>query len=310
MNGKVVLITGGSGFIGANLARRLMGTDTEVHVLVRAASNLWRLPKEATIHAADITDRAAIETLVANVRPNLIFHTAMPHGHPTDPDSRLAALHTSVMGTALLLEQALSNHVEKFVHLGSSLEYGPRNSPLLESDDLRPATLRGIAKASASLWCREFARTTGLPLVQLRPFSVYGPWEASTRFIPTILKSALSGAPMPLKRDSQHDFVFVHDVVDACLLAASKEAPPGAAINIGSGRQYSNEAVLAAAEHVTGRRISCAVGAHPGNPPDTECWVADIRSARELLGWQPTHSLEQGLAVTFEWLQAHSHLYA
>jgi nucleoside-diphosphate-sugar epimerase len=310
MNGKVVLITGGSGFIGANLVRRLMSMSAEVHVLVRDGSNLWRVPKDVRIHRGDITESVAIATVFASIRPNVIFHTAMPHGHPIDSDSRIEALQTSVMGTALLLENALANRVEKFIHIGSSLEYGPRKHPLRESDDLRPSTFRGITKASASLWCGGFAQATGLPVVELRPFSVYGPWEARSRFIPTVLRSALSGATMPLKRDSQHDFVFVDDVVEACVSAASRHVPPGTAINIGSGQQYSNEAVVAVAERVTGKRIACAVDAHPGNPPDTDCWIADIRKARELLDWQPRHSLEQGLAATFEWLQAHLHLYA
>ena len=108
---------------------------------------------------------------------------------------------------------------------------------------------------------------------------------------------------MPLVRGPRHDFIFVEDVVDACLCAARLATPPGAVFNIGSGVSTTNEAVVETARRVTGRPIPIAEAPYPSSPADRSFWCADISAAREQLGWSPRHSLEEGLAATYEWMQ-------
>ena len=108
---------------------------------------------------------------------------------------------------------------------------------------------------------------------------------------------------MPLVRGPRHDFIFVEDVVDACLCAARVATAPGAVFNIGSGFPRPTKRWSETARQVTGRPIPIAEAPYPSSPADRAFWCADISAAREHLGWTPRRSLAEGLAATYEWMQ-------
>jgi nucleoside-diphosphate-sugar epimerase len=219
-------------------------------------------------------------------------------------------LQTGVLGTANLLEAVSTIPLERLVHLGSSLEYGPRDRPLLESDRLEPRTFRGAAKAAATLLCQQFARSDHCSVVVLRAFSVYGPWEAGTRLVPTAILAALRHHDMNLTGPGhRRDLVFVQDVVEACLLAVQAEPIAGEIINVGSGRQWANEEIVAQVQAISGQRIRVQAGNYPPSPSDTGYCVADIEKAKRLLGWKPRHTLQSGLEETVTWFRRHLDLY-
>lgn len=212
-------------------------------------------------------------------------------------------MEVGLVGTALLLDLAHELAVERFVHLGSSLEYGPRDRPLREDDPLRPVTFRGTVKAAASRLCLQRARSGSVPAVVVRPFSVYGPWEREGRLVPTVLRAALLGQPLRLTvADPVRDFVFVGDVVQAVVAALQAgDEVSGEAVNLGTGVETSNRQVVALVERVTGCRIERASEPHPARPSDAQRWAADSSLARELLGWRATTGLPAGLAATAGW---------
>jgi nucleoside-diphosphate-sugar epimerase len=251
----------------------------------------------------DLRDGPAVRESLRAARPEVVFHCAMTAGHPKDAAARAESLGTSVVGTAHVAEAAAEVGVRRFVHLGSFLVYRRAERALVESDPIEPGTFRGVAKAAAALWLQQFARETHFPAVELRIFSVYGPGEPRTRFIPTLLDAALTSKTLPLRCGPRHDFVFVDDVVEACLLAASADVSPGDVFNVGSGSLHANEEVVDVARRATGRAIHVDEGAYPPSPADATHWQADIRAARERLGWAPAHSLAEGLAVTYEWMR-------
>jgi len=286
---KRVLVTGGSGFVGGRLVRRLIADGMDPVVLRHTD--------------ADLRDPSAVFDAVRRARPEIIFHCAVSRGHPKNAAERLASLASSVMGTAHLAEAAAEAGVERFIHLGSSLVYGEEERAFRESDCMHPATSRGAAKACAALWLQQYAKSSGFPAVELRVFSVYGIGEGPHRFIPTLLRAALSGHPMPLIAAPPRDFIYIDDVVDACLAAARTSVPPGSVFNVGSGVCHTNDQVVAIARQVTGRPIPLADVPYPGSPSDRTHWLADINAARRDLGWSPRRSLPEGLAATWEWLQ-------
>jgi nucleoside-diphosphate-sugar epimerase len=155
----------------------------------------------------------------------------------------------------------------------------------------------------AALWLRQYAESTGFPAVELRLFSVYGPGEGPHRFIPTLLRAAITGERMPLVAGPKHDFIYVEDVLDACLCATRVATAPGAVFNIGSGVSRANQEVVEMARQVTGRPIPIAEAPHSGSPSDRAFWCADISAARERLAWAPRHSLPEGLAATYHWMR-------
>jgi nucleoside-diphosphate-sugar epimerase len=302
-----VLVTGAAGFVGANLVRRLLALGAEVHAVVRPAAPAPRLAGLAAglvVHAADVRDAAALAATVAAARPTAIAHLAAAHGHPRDPASRAEALAVSVEGTANLLRATETCADARFVHVGSSLEFGPRARPLRPDDPLLPTTLRGVAKAAAALLCAEAARA-GRPVVIVRPFSVYGPWEASTRLVPRAILAALRGEELPLTGPGhRRDYVHVDDVVDGILAALRAPGVEGQAFQLGTGEQWANEELAEQVAKVVGRPLRVRPGAWPASPSDTGHWVADATTSRARLGWSPRHDLASGLAHTVAWFRA------
>ena len=172
-----------------------------------------------------------------------------------------------------------------------------------EDATLLPSTFRGASKAAASLLCAQMAAEAGVRAMVLRLFAVYGPWENPSRFVPTLMAALLTGRDMRLTRAGiSHDFVFVGDVVDACLRAVSATAgAPAEVVNIGTGVRTTNEALVELAQRVTGVRVRAFPGGYPERPVDSATNVADISKASRLLGWAPSHSLEEGLLATWRW---------
>ncbi len=143
----------------------------------------------------------------------------------------------------------------------------------------------------------------------LRPFAIYGPGEPAKRLIPTAIRAALDGTPFRITAPGfTRDFVFVEDVVDAYLAAADAPGIEGHLINVGTGRATSNEAVVHLVASVVGRPITLHPEPFPAKPTDTAVWCADITKARDLLGWSPTHTLEQGLVRTVASLREGQHV--
>jgi len=309
---SVALVTGAGGFVGANLVRRLIAERAVVHAITRPATDAWRLAPiddAFTSHHADLTDRDAVRRLVAQVRPDLIFHLAKHRGNPATL-SYTAAYAANLHATLHLLEAAREHPVARFVHAGSSLEYDLTRSPLREADMPAPRTVHGVTKAAATFLCQHFAVRHGIPAVVLRFFTVYGPWEGPSRFVPRLMMAALGGPPLRVTRDGlAHDWIFVDDVVEACVRAAGVDEVNGEIFNVATGRQSTNEDLVRIAGDLAGAPVARAADPFPSRPWDTGHWVADVTRARERLEWQAAVDLRTGLARTLEWFRVHRPLY-
>jgi nucleoside-diphosphate-sugar epimerase len=269
---------------------------------------MWRLQdvtSQVDIHRVDMSDRAGLSAAVRRAAPDIVFHLAADGAarHDADPAQLFA---TNVLGTLHLLAAVEPLAYHRYVHIGGSSEYGPHQSPLRESDRLQPVTPYGASKAAATLATQQHARAHGRPIVILRPFSVYGPWEAPSRLIPTATVAALENRDLPLTgRGYRRDLVHVDDVVDACVIAARCDLPAGEIVNVGTGRQSSNEEVVGIIERVCGCAIQTRVGDYRPRLSDTTHWVADTSKAEQLLGWKASRSLEDGLRESVAWWTAH-----
>ncbi len=299
------LVTGATGFIGSHILRRLVSLGGEVHILLRGSSDPFRIRAEAPRairHAADLEDEAAVRGAVAAARPRTIFHCASYGGHAGQDDA-LRAFRVNLAGTAHLVAACAEIPVHRFVHLGSSSEYGRRETPMTETDPLAPYDAYGASKAGATLWLAAAAASRGFPAATLRLFSPYGPMDDPGRLVPSVIRAFLRGEPPRLSSPGGvRDYVHVDDVVDACLSAASLPGAAGEVVNIGSGRQASVGEIA----EILGRIVPGspapvwgAVSARPGSP----CWTADVAKAKRLLGWEPRVALEEGLRRTVEWMR-------
>ena len=305
-----VLVTGGTGFVGANLSRRLLDMGAHVHLLMRPHAAIWRIQEilaEIRIHGGDITDESSLALAFAQAKPDFVFHLATPRGNDTSAWKRMTEVN--VLGALRLVEQMLCTPSVRLVVAGSSLEYGPKPQPHCEQDILAPLTWHGVGKAAAGMVYRQAARSTGLNINQLRLFHVYGPWESSHRLLPTAIRSALAGWPLPLtSAEIRRDWIYVEDVVDALLCAAISETQ-GEVYNIGSGTEASNEDVVDVVEQLTGTRLVRTAGAFPSSPSDTAHRCADISKAKMLLNWTPQYDLTRGVSATLTWHRQNPHAW-
>lgn len=307
-----VFITGATGFIGANLAAELIMRGAQVHALVRPDANPWRLRAvrhQITLHDGDLRDHSRLHDLVTAIQPEYIFHMVRSLTSST-AEERSTTLHTNVIGLFNLLEACEHLDYLGFVCGASSLEYGFRPRPHRETDLLDPAIFYGATKAAGTILCRQYARAKKRPISILRFFSVFGPWESPKRLIPTAIAAALLGHDLPLTQgDFRRDFIFIEDVVQACLMASQTDLPPGEIINIGTGKQTSNRQIVALIEQLCGQKLRVFKGEFAPRETDTGHWVADNRKAKRLLGWHPQHTLETGLEKTIDWVKQHLDVY-
>jgi len=301
------LVTGASGFIGANLVRRLLKDGHEVHVFLRPGHSAWRLEEVRSkihIHLIDICGRH-LAGIVKDIRPKWVFHLAAHGAYSSQTDAR-RIIQTNIVGTVNLVEACLAAGFESFVNTGSSSEYGFKNHAPSEDEPLEPNSLYAVSKAAATFFCRYTALSRRVHLPTLRLYSVYGAFEEPTRLMPTLIMKGLEGKWPPLVSPNvARDFVYVEDVVEACLRAAEKRGgDPGAIYNVGSGVQTSMRQVAAIARLVLGIKAKAAWGTMPDRQWDTHIWRSDIRKIKKELGWKPQTGFEKGLRLMAEWLRA------
>jgi nucleoside-diphosphate-sugar epimerase len=301
---KRVLVTGGSGFVGANLARRLLADGHEVHLLLRQRRELWRLEEvmgELQVHEGDLVDAASVGRVLEASRPDWIFHLAAQGAYPTQTET-LPIVQTNLVGTANLLEAAAAVGFEAFVNSGTSSEYGYKDHAPTEDEWLEPNSTYAVAKAAATMYCRQRARRTGLPVTTLRLYSVYGPFEEPSRLIPRLIAEGLQGRLPPLVNPTiARDYVHVEDACEAYLKAAAAGTEPGAVYNIGTGVQTTLAEIVDLARRLLAVVAEPAWGTMPDRSWDTDVWVANSTRVRAELGWAPKLDLEQGLARTIAW---------
>ncbi len=302
-----VVVTGATGFVGANLTRRLLRDGHEVHLLVRPGHASWRIDEiraDVQIHTVDFADMGEVARVVDRVRPEWVFHLAAYGAYSSQSDLGLMA-QTNVIGTMNVVQACLRSGFEAFVNTGSSSEYGYKGYAPAETEWLEPNSYYAVTKAAATLFCRYTAQAEGVHLPTLRLYSVYGPFEEPTRLMPSLIVPGLSGELPPLvDPDIARDYVYVEDVCDAFLFAATQSKQElGAIYNVGTGTQTSLRELIALARGILPISVKPQWGSMPSRLWDTATWVADSRKIQRNLGWRPHYGLESGFRSMVDWFQ-------
>lgn len=312
VSAKRVLLTGGTGFVGVNLARRLVRDGHRVHLLVRPRHASWRLADlgdAVQIHVTDLSDADGLARVVGEVRPEWIFHLAAYGAYSSQTDTP-RIMRTNVIGTVNLVEACLHAGFEAFINTGSSSEYGFKDHPPREDEYVEPNSYYAVAKVSATLYCRHTARSRGVHMPTLRLYSVYGPYEEPTRLMPMLITHGTKGTLPPLVHpDIARDYVYTEDVTDAFLLAARCQGQElGAVYNVGTGVQTTLRQVVDVARETFGIIADPAWGSMPNRGWDTTVWVANNARIQTSLGWQPRHDFPEGFRAMVRWFAEHPEL--
>lgn len=299
-----ILITGGSGFVGACLTHELTAQGHDVHLVLRPEAKTWRLAGlegRVTIHRADLTDAPALRRAVDVSRPEVVYHLAAHGAYPFQKD-RPEILATNLIGTANLLDALEGHDYRVLVNAGSSSEYGHKVGPMREDMVLEPRTDYAVSKAAATLLCQAEA-IRGRPVTTVRVFSAYGPWEEPTRLVPYVMNACLAGeAPRVTTARQPRDFIYVGDVVELLRTAASEPRAIGQVLHAGTGRQHTVRDMIDMIVWIcTGGRVVPHFGAELARADEPASWVASIERTTELTGWKPRHDLRAGILATWKW---------
>jgi nucleoside-diphosphate-sugar epimerase len=301
-----VLITGATGFIGANLARDLVHKGHSVHAVVRAGSDMRRLTEieeRMTFHEADLRDLSHLRRVVRSCRPETIFHLAA-FGVQSRHKDRNLILTDNLQATLNLLE-ALSDHdYRSFVYSGSSAEYGVKQGPIGEDDPITPRTDYGVAKAACTLLCQSES-LRGRPISIVRIFTAYGPWEAPPRLVPYVMECCRNNMPPRLTSGrQQRDFIHVQDVVELLQVAAMHPAARGRILHAATGRLHSVREVVEHLVDLSGTQVRPQFGVLENRADEPEAWSASIEVTSALTGWRPRLGLKDGLKQAWDWYRA------
>jgi UDP-glucose 4-epimerase len=298
------LVTGGAGFLGAALANRLLHDGHQVSVIDDlSAGDPSRLDPAVLFTRGDVADIPKLWTLLHGV--DCVYHLAARVSvaesvfYPRDYN------HVNVGGTVSVMEAMRDVGVKRVVFASSGALYGEQaHQPVAEGQSPKPNSPYGVSKLAAEYYIRTIGALWGIETVSLRIFNAYGPGQqtrpAHPPVVPHFLKQALSGGSLVVFGDGEQtrDFVYVDDVVDALVAAATASGVDRQVINVGSGVAVSVNATLTTVERVVGKSVSVIHNHDQSGGVSRLC--ADIRRARHLLGCNPQVGLEEGLRMTVE----------
>ncbi len=307
-------ITGAGGFVGANLVRALLHRQPEkLFLLVKPTTKLWRLsdvlddPKSAQkieLVQDGWQDLPTLHHRLKRIKPEVIFHLAARGAYSSQNDP-VDIMMQNVLGTLNLLLASQLPSVKLFVQTGSSSEYGFQSTSMREDTLPSPNSYYAVAKLAATHLGQLLAVQQHMPVVTLRLFSVYGPWEEPTRLMPSLLRALLEQKLLALTDPATaRDFIYVDDVVSLMMDTKRLRKVIGEVVNVGTGHQTTLRELVKIAESVTRRRLVRQWRAAPAKTWDSATWVADMTKARTKLDWQPQHDLASGLAKMWAWFQA------
>ena len=309
-----VLITGGAGFIGSAIAKKLIDRGDKT-VLVdnfndyydpklkhdRIKKFLKGYEKGFKVYTGDIRDRAFLEKVFKKERPDKVIHLAAMAG------VRYAILHpllyvdVNVMGTTNMLDVAVKYKIKNFIYASSSSVYGNnKKQPFSESDPVdTPISPYAASKKATELLAHCFSHIHGIKTTGLRFFTVYGPWGRPDMALFKFVKNILAGKPIDVynRGKMSRNFTYIDDIVSGTIKVLDADLPCGV-MNIGGDKEEKLLRYIEVIEDCLGKKAKKNL--LPMQPGDVPATVADIRKLRKL-GWKPTTRIEVGIKNFIEW---------
>ncbi len=312
-----VLVTGAAGFIGSNLVHLLARERPDWQVValdlltyagnIKNLESLLRPGGKVSFSKTDICDSAAVETLFAQERFDLVFHLAAESHVDRSIMSSLEFVRTNVMGTQVLIDAARRTKVGRFVHISTDEVYGSLGptGAFVETTPLDPTSPYAASKAASDLMVLAACKTHGLNASVTRCTNNYGPYHFPEKLIPLFITNAMEDKKLPLYGDGMNvrSWVYVTDHCEA-LLAVAERGRAGEVYNIGGGAdaELPNRDVTYAILEILGKSTDLIerVGDRPAHD---RRYAIDHAKITDELGWKPSTSFKVGLAKTVAWFQ-------
>jgi len=303
--GSRILVTGGSGFIGSHLTRRLVDEKAKVTLLIRKNAdlkNIQDIKSKINLISGDLTDYLRLVKIVKKVNPQKIFHLAAYINRSRSLDQIEESMKVNFFGTVNLIRALESVDYDCFINTGTSEEYGNSLAPYKENQLVNPVSPYSLSKSASILFCDMYYKNTGRSVISIRPSTTYGPAQHSRMLVSQIILSAIKRKDFDMSLGEQcREFNYVSDIVDGFIKSSLCKKAIGEIINLGTGIEYPVSVVAKKIISLMGNPIKIHFGTIPYR--ENEIWhmYCDNTKAKDLLKWKPRVSLENGLKQTIKW---------
>jgi len=308
------LITGAGGFVGSHLLRRLLAEGHDVAIIIKPTSDLWRIQDVLSgvkVYYADLSETDKLCGAVKEIQPDLIFHFANAgvYGGVSLPDKEV--VETNLIGFMNLISSLEKISYRSFINVGSSAEYGPKKMPMKESDACEPTSAYGISKLAATQHACLMA-AKGKPILTLRLFSPFGPFDDHRRLISKVILDRIHGRDSLLADPTAvRDYIFIDDVADVFMEASQEAASlPGEIFNVGRGHQEKVSRVVEIIQNLLPSNSKVKWGETVSHPGESTMWEADMSKTFRAFTWRPRYTLEEGLKKTVQWFKQNHGFYS
>ncbi|MBP7275574.1 MAG: NAD-dependent epimerase/dehydratase family protein [Kiritimatiellae bacterium] len=304
------LVTGGLGFIGNELVRQLKSTGQPVAILDnrnRVAPDIEDIA-DVPLYEADITDRAAVRAVMAEVKPHRVFHLAAIHFIPECNANPGRTLRVNVEGTQTILDEAGQAGVEHVLFASSGAVYADSPDPLTETSPVQPVDIYGWSKSMGEDLCRWHAASRGLPITVCRFFNNIGPRETNLHIVPEILFQLRTGRALKLGTlTTVRDYITTADTARALIRLAPMCPSPIRVVNIATGHGASVQDLVNLLSELLGDPIAIELDMARVRKADKQIQVADMALLRGLLDWAPSTGLRDALAALLRYEELAPH---
>jgi UDP-glucose 4-epimerase len=295
-----VLITGGAGFIGSAIVPKLLKQNCEIFVIDNLSFGQRKIISqidEAHFFEVDIRDKAKLSATLSEIQPQIVIHLAAIHFIPYCNANPFETTEINILGTQNLLEAMQElNSVKKIVFASTAAVYPIYDGAVSETHELKPLDIYGLSKLTGEHLCKKFYLESQIDTIICRFFNAFGPNETNPHLIPEI-DEQLKNGQRTLKLGNltpKRDFIHTHDMANAIWQLLSLENVGYDTYNLGRGIEYAVTEVVEAFEKLLNEKIKIEVDSSKVRKVERQHLLADV-SKLKAIGWEPEHSLEQGI---------------
>jgi len=296
---KKILIIGGTGFLGYHLAKHCLKKKFLVTSISKNSPKKWRYLKKGGYIKCDISNKILLKKKTKDSYDYIINL-----GGYVDHTNKKETFKSHYIGVKNLTDLFIKKKIIKFIQIGSSMEYGRVRSPQNETFRCIPRSIYGVSKYLATKYLLNTYFEKNFPVIILRLYQVYGPYQSFNRLIPTVINSCKNNSKFPCSNGNQkRDFLYVDDLINAIFLSLKKKNLIGKIINIGSGVPIKVKMIIKKIRSYFQKGYP-QFGKIKFRPEEMFITYPDIKKARNFLNWKPKENFNTGLKKTIQFYLA------
>jgi len=305
LTGTRILITGGFGFMGSHLVKRLLTEGADIFIIGRHSTQTWRLTEklnDISIYEVDITDATKVDLCIKDICPEIVFHLAA-YGVDSSQHEYIKSANINILGTINIINALKNNCCRRFINIGSCAEYGDKKDLMKEDMNPEPVSIYGSSKAAATITAHQIARENNIDIITLRPFGIFGEEEERHKIFSHIILSILEDKEVKLTSCEQlRDYCYIENIIDGLIMAAKCKIK-NTIFNIASGNLYPLKYYVDTIFRNMKTDRLPLYGAVEYRKNEMWSPTADTTKIQTELGWSPSISLEDGIIKTIKWYE-------